>query len=389
MLRTYKYLLRPDERQSSALEFLLWQGRLVYNAALEQRIHTYQETGKGIGYAAQWAHFREVRKLSPDTLGRLNASSLQQMLRRLDKAFSAFFRRVKAGERPGFPRFKGRSRFKSLEYTYGDGCKLRMNEFGRRSFYVQNVGEMRMSYHRPIPEEARIKHVVITQVNQRWYACLMLELSEQPTIQRQAGRAVGVDVGLYHLLALSDGRTVENPRWMRESLAELRILQRRASRRKEGSRRRQKAYQQVAQLHERIADQRRDHLHKVANCLVGEYALIGIEDLRLGFMDRNAHLSLSSHDAGLGELRQLLAYKAEEAGVLVVAVNPSYTSQRCSGCGRLVKKDLSVRVHACPDCGLVLDRDVNAARNILDLALQNPPGRGGQDITWPSGASVS
>jgi putative transposase len=389
MLRTYKYLLRPDDRQSSGLEFLLWQGRLVNNAALEQRIHTYQETGKGIGYATQWAHFRDLRKLSPDTVGRLNASSLQQMLRRLDKAFSAFFRRVKAGERPGFPRFKGRSRFKSLEYIYGDGCKLRMNELGRRSFYVQNVGEMRICYHRPIPEEARIKHVVIKQVNQRWYVCLMLELSEQPTIQRQAGRSVGVDVGLYHLLALSDGRTVENPRWMRESLAELRILQRRASRREEGCRRRQKAYQQVARLHERIANQRRDYLHKVTNCLVGEYDLIGIEDLRLGFMNRNAHLSLSSYDAGLGELRQLLAYKAEEAGVLVVAVNPSCTSQRCSRCGGLVEKDLSVRVHACPDCGLVLDRDVNAARNILDLALQNPPGRGGQDITWPSGASVS
>ncbi len=388
MLRTYKYLLRPDEQQANALDFLLWQSRLLYNAALEQRIRTYQDTGKGINYPAQWACFRDLRRANPETFGKLNASSVQHTLRRLDKAMAAFFRRVQAGETPGFPRFKGRNRFKSIEYTHGDGCKLRMDEHGRFSFYVQNVGEMRMCYHRGIPAGASIKHAVIKRVNERWYVCLMLELPDPVRMSRDISAAVGVDVGLYSLLALSDGRTAENPRLMRESLANLRILQRRASRRKEGSRRRRKAYEQVVRLHEHIANQRRDYLHKVTNSLVSEYALIGIEDLRLGFMNRNSHLALTSHDAGLGELRQLLAYKAEEAGTLVVAVNPAYTSQRCSGCGEIVEKDLSVRVHTCPYCGLVLDRDVNAARNILRLAM-NPPGRGGQDETWPVGASVS
>jgi putative transposase len=117
MLRTYKYLLRPNTEQVKILDFLLWQSRLVYNAALEQRMTTYQETSKGVGYSAQWAHFREVRRASPATLGQVNASSLQHLLRRLDKSFAAFFRRLKAGEKPGFPRFKGRKRFNSLEYT--------------------------------------------------------------------------------------------------------------------------------------------------------------------------------------------------------------------------------------------------------------------------------
>ena len=120
--------------------------------------------------------FRDLRRHSPATLGQINASSLQHLLRRLDKAFAAFFRRLKAGEKPGFPRFKSRNRFKSLEYTYGDGCKLRQNEQGRRSFYVQNVGEIRMCYHRAIPVEAKLKHAVAKQVGERWYVCLMLEL---------------------------------------------------------------------------------------------------------------------------------------------------------------------------------------------------------------------
>ena len=142
MFRTYNYLLRPNTEQTKRLEILLWQSRLVYNAALEQRIKTYQETGKGIGYGAQWAHFRDLRHNSPDTLGQLNASSLQHLLRRLDKSFTAFFRRLKTGEKPGFPRFKSRHRFRSIEYTYGDGCKLRgeaQDEHGRMSFYAQSL----------------------------------------------------------------------------------------------------------------------------------------------------------------------------------------------------------------------------------------------------------
>jgi len=389
MLRTYKYLLRPNNEQLNSLDFLLWQSRLVYNAALEQRITTYQETGKGISYGSQWAHFRDVRRDNPDTIGLVNASSLQHLLRRLDKSFSAFFRRLKSGEKPGFPRFKSRNRFHSIEYTYGDGCKLRMNEHGRMSFYIQNVGEMRMCYHRAIPDGANIKHVVIKQVNNHWYAFLMLELPDPEPRQSLTGNQVGIDVGLKSLAALSTGELIENPHWMRQSLAKLRRLQRHASREIKGSNRQKKTYRKIARLYEQISNRRADYLHKISNKLVTVNDLIAIENLSLGFMNKNRHLSLSSYDAGFGLLRQMIEYKAESAGIQVIAVNPSNTTQACSGCGSIVPKGLSVRIHKCPYCGLVLDRDVNAARNILSLALNNPLGRSGQAVTCSVGESVA
>jgi putative transposase len=256
-------------------------------------------------------------------------------------------------------------------------------------FYLQHVGEMGMCYHRSILREATLKHAVIKRVNRRWYVCLMLELPDPQPIQRANQKVICVDVGLIALLAFSDGTLFENPRWLRESLIRLRVLQRRLSRRQKGSQGRYQACRQVAELHELIANQRRDADHKITRELVNEYSLIGIENLSLAFMNRNRYLSLSPHDAWLGGFRQLLGYKAEEAGTRVVAVDPAYTSQVCSGCGEMVRKDLRVRVHQSSSCGLILDRDVNAVRNILALAIQNPPGRGGQDITWAAAPCVS
>ncbi len=388
MVRTYKYRLRPNKQQAEALDLLFWQARNLYNAALEQRITVYQETGKGISYSGQWPHFRDIRNNNPDSFGMLNASSLQQMLRRLDKSFSAFFRRLKAGETPGFPRFKGRSRFKSVEYRYGDGCKLRPKENGQMRFYIQNVGEIKVIYHRPIPDGAQIKHVVIKRVNEKWHVCLMMHIPEPEFKPVPAGSAIGIDMGLKSLLATSEGYLFDNPHWLRESLAKLRIAQRRVSRRKKGSKRWFKAVKQLVRLHEKIADQRNDYWHKVTRALAESHSLIAIEDLNLKFMNRNRHLSLTSHDAGLGIFTQLLEYKVEETGCQLVVVDPAYTSQMCSECGEIVEKDLSVRVHKCHHCGLELDRDVNAARNILEKAF-NPLGLSGQDRTWATAPSVS
>jgi len=381
MIRTYKYRLYPTNAQQKALDFLLWQGRLLYNAALEQRIMAYRETGQGVTYPQQWAYFRDQRRANPDTLGQLNATSVQQMLRRLDKAFSAFFHRLKAGEKAGFPRFKGRNRFNSLEYRYGDGCKLRTDERGRKLFYVQNVGAIKVKYHRPLPEDAVIKHVILKRRQRKWYVCLMLEAPDLPMPQH-SHPAVGIDMGLHHLLALSDGTTVENPRWLRNSLAQLRVAQRRMARRRKGSRGWHEAAYQVARLHERIANQRRDFWHKLTRQLVSTYGLIALEDLTLAFLLGNGHLALSAHDAGLAEFQHLLAYKAESAGTRVVTVIPAYTSQVCSACGAVVEKDLSVRVHRCPHCGYTADRDVNAAQNILVLAVKSAR-------TGPPGANVA
>lgn len=367
MLRTYQYLLRPTAEQEVALDFLLWQGRKVWNEALQQRIEAYEQHGQTFTSMDQFPYFRDLRHANPDTLGKLNATCMNKVLRRLDKAFQAFFRRVKAGKKLGFPKFKDRKRFNSLELKYGNGCKLWMNE-GRITFYVMNVGEMRMSYHRPVPEEAKIKMAVIKRVAGRWYSNLQIELPD-PVIERiPTGESVGIDPGLLSLVALSNGVTVEHPRYLKESLAKLRRLQRKAARQVKGSNRQKQTYQQIAKLNHHVANQRRDFWHKLTRDLAERYDLIAVEDLRVAFMNQSKYLSRSSYDAGLGMLKPMLAYKVEETGAKLILVNPKNTTQTCSGCGEKVKKSLRVRIHDCPSCGLKIDRDVNAARNVLAFA---------------------
>ena len=201
---------------------------------------------------------------------------------------------------------------------------------------------------------------------------------------------VGIDVGLYHLLAFSNNTVVENPRWFRGSLRKLRIAQRALSRKKRGSNRRKKAVCRVAKLHEKIANQRRDFWHKTTRTIVNKYDLIAIEDLNLAFMTRNRYIALSARDAGLGIFRQFLTYKAEEASTQVIAVNPAYTSQECSRCGIIHEKSPNQRWHSC-SCGLEIDRDVNAAINILKRGLNKTfilPGPGNRGITYAVGQCV-
>jgi putative transposase len=358
MFRTYKYRLRPTQKQAYILNDLLFQMQTVYNDALNERRVYWQRSRKSVTYCDQWARMRNERHQHPDETGLLNASSIQQMLRRVDKAYQAFY----TGKR-GLPRFKGRNRFKSVEYRYGDGCKL-----DGEQLYIQHVGRIKVCLHRNIPNHAKIKHAVVKRNGSHWDVALMLELpNPEPAIH--PGPAVGIDVGLKSLLALSDGTRIDNPRWLRNALRDLRVAQRRLSRRKKFGSGWQKAKRQVTKLQNHIANQRRDFWHKLTTELTRKYGFIAVEDMNLAFMTHNGTLSLSAHDAALGLFRQMLAYKVEKTGTLFVAVNPSNTSQLCSGCGVIVAKGLDVRTHRCPDCGLVLDRDVNAAFNILALGL--------------------
>ena len=368
MFRNYKYLLRPSRHQADMLDFQLWQSRLIYNAALEERIRIYREIGKTLTAFEQSKRFRAMRYAYPDTVGMLNPHSINQTLRRLDKAYRTFFRQMKAGERFGFPEFKSRKAFRSYEYCYGYGCRLLINPNGRARLRLKNVGSLRLCYHRPIPENAKIKHVVIKNKNSRWWAYLMCDLPDAPCASGNVS-AIGIDVGLRSLISLSNGTKVENPHWMVQSQTHLRVLQRRGARRIKGSKRRSRAYRIVNKLYEKVANQRRDRLHKITRELVDLNDLIAIEDLPTAFMNQNEHLAYASYDASWGTFYRLLEYKAEAAGVQVITVNPMYTSQLCSGCGELVPKDLDTRIHSCPHCGLVLDRDVNAARNILQAAI--------------------
>jgi putative transposase len=372
MIRTYKYRLSPTKQQTYLLSALFSQMQTVYNDALHERRWAWQRSRRSVTYCNQWNRIRDERHRLPDEMGLLNATSIQQMLRRVDKAHRAFYKGAR-----GAPRYKGRNRFKSVEYRYGDGCKLA----GKR-LYVQHVGQIRVKLHRPLPDDAQIKHVVLKRSIGKWYVCLMLQLPAAPP-PVHTGPAVGIDVGLHHLLALSDGNLVENPRWLREGLARLRVAQRRLARRRKFGAGWRKAARLVAKQQEHVANQRRDFWHKTTTALVGQYSLLAVENLNLVFMTRNGNLSLSAHDASLGMLRQMLDYKVARTGSQVVGVNPRNTSQACSGCGVIVPKGLRVRVHHCPDCGLVLDRDINAAANILARGLR------AEAVTWPVAVCVA
>ncbi len=361
MYRNFKYRLYPTRLQSSTLDRVFELHRQLYNAALEQRREAYRKRKKSLSYYAQASQLKDLRHQDPD-IAWLNYSSCQQTLRRLDKAFNGFFRRMAARQKAGYPRFKSSQRFNLIEFPWRDGARLKGNRL-----YVQNVGDIKVKWHRQIPAEALIKRVYLRRDKDEWYAIFMLELPDpEPVIH--TGPVVGIDLGLNSLLAQSDGKIVQNPRWYRSTEEKLAREQRTLSRRKQFSKRRQVAARRVAKLHRKIANQRLDFHHKLSHRLANTYSLIAIENLNLLGLGRS-HLAKSVCDAGWGRLIYLLTYKVENTGSQLVVIAPHYTSQICSGCGSIVPKDLSTRVHNCPNCGLELDRDVNAARNILRRAI--------------------
>ena len=385
MVRSYKYRLYPNKQQRIALSQTLAIHRLLYNQALEQRISLYKNEHKSITYNEQWKHFRDIRRENDNILGLINASSLQHTLRKLDKAFRRFFKHLKTSKKAGFPRFKSENRFKSFEYTYGDGAKFIDSSSGQILLRLQNIGTIKVKLHRHLPQNAKIKHIIVKKHLESWYVIVQVDVLETTKHSNNAvpKNPVGLDMGLHYALALSNNSVIENPKYLKKAKKKLRRLQRKYARQKQGSKRRRKTKLQIAKMHTKIANQRRDFWHKTTRWLVNTFDFIALENLSLGFMLKNRHTAFAAYDVGLGMFRQLLQYKAEEAGIEVAAISPAYTSQLCSACGAIVEKPLSQRIHRCT-CGVELDRDVNAALVILKHALNNanlPPGLGGQDIT--------
>jgi putative transposase len=373
MLKTYRYRLYPTEKQQETLSEILWVACWLYNRALEYRRKRWNESRKSVTYNEQAAMWRDWRNEEPDEnpLRLLNMSAGQQVLRRLDSAYRQFLK----GER-GKPRFQKPSRFNSVNYKPGDGATVKANRL-----YVQNVGLIKVRWHRALPE-GKIKNIIVFRKPSGWYVLFQVELPEKP-VEKSANPPVGVDMGISHALAISDGTFFDSPKYLHASLRKLRVLQRSLSRKKKGGKNWRKTARQIARLHEHIANQRRDWWHKTTRKLVDTYGTIVLEDLSLNFMLQNGHLSRAAHDIGLGMFQNLLTYKAIGAGCEVILVNPKNTSQACSSCGSIVLKDLSVRTHVCPYCGLVLDRDVNAALNILARGLR------ARALTCPVGECVA
>ena len=355
--KTYQYKLAPTPEQERALEVVLWRCRTLYNVALEQRKTWWgRGQGKSATYYQQKAELPELKAAHPE-YAEVHSQVVQDVLLRLERAFQAFFRRLKAGEQPGYPRFQGRNRFHSFTYPqYGNGATL---DGGVLS--LSKIGRIPIRLHRPM--EGTPKTVTISREADGWYACIACEsVPVQPL--PPTGQETGIDVGLVHFLTRADGAHVSNPRHLRTAERTLKKAQRRVSRRKQGSNRRKKAAQLCAKQHLKVRRQRRDFHHKTALALVREYDTISLEDLRVANMVRNHRLSKSISDAGWAAFRAILEAKAAYAGRQVLAVPPAFTSQDCSGCGARVRKSLNVRTHICPSCGLILDRDENAAKNI-------------------------
>lgn len=359
MLRAYQYRLYPNKTQEKTLWKLLSLACWLYNSALKERKEAWRKR-KSISYLEQALQLKEIRETTE--LKQLNFSACQQVLRRLDKAFKAFFKGS------GYPRFKRPHRFRSLEFRYGDGISLRDGKL-----YIQNVGKVKVKWHRPLPNCA-VKDIVITKKVSGWYATLRIELPATEFISN--GKSpIGLDVGVVNLIALSNGQTINSPKWFQVAQERLAIKQRKASKKIIGSKRWRKMCCQIAKLHRHIANQRRDFWHKLTTQLVNNYGFIAFEDLNISAMAKGLfpkQILDSGWAMGIG----MLSYKAWSAGAYVIPTPYNGTSQYCSECGIYVPKDLSVRIHFCPSCNLVLDRDVNAARNILKLGLEQALGEG-------------
>ena len=361
MRKSFKYRIYPSREQAVSLAYQLREACDLYNCALQERIGAWKICRKSINYYDQANQLKQMR--SERLIGVSNYSACQDVLRRLNKTFSAFFARIKRGERPGFPRFKPSRRWDSLTFpTYGDGCKL-----DDRLLYIQGVGQIKVKLHRPV--DGKIKTVSIKREAGRWFAIFSVECDPAPL--SASTESVGIDVGLSAFATLDDGTEIDNPRFFEEAQRKLRVTQRRLARRKnKKSNRRRKAVILLQRQHARIQNQRSDFQHKLSRTLVNRYGLIAVEDLNIKGLS-SGMLAKQVHDAGWGQFLNMLAYKAESAGREFVKVNPRGTSQTCL-CGAKVPKKLWDRWHSCPVCGLERARDHVSAQVILFRAGTRP-----------------
>jgi putative transposase len=323
---------------------------------------------------------KEIREEYKD----IHSQVLQDTLKRVDTAFRNFFRRVKSGEKPGYPRFQGKDHYDSFTFPQGgfaiDGNKL----------ILSKIGAIKIKQHRPLT--GKVKTCTIKREGEHWYVCLACEVEECPRTP-YSDEVVGIDLGVSKLATLSTGDVIANPRHYRKAEAKLAQAQQSLSRKKRGSHRRKKAVKVVAKLHRKTRNQRNDYLHKHSRWLVDTYETIVFEDIAPANLSKRAKpkqdeetgqylpngaaaksgLNKSILDAGWNQFITFCQYKAASAGTSVVLVNPRYTSQICSSCGTVKKKQLSERWHSC-ECGCELDRDHNAAINIARLGSRHQAG---------------
>ncbi len=387
IIMAYKYRIYPIRSQVSRLENQFSMCRHLYNWNLEERINAYKDHGKNVSYNQQQNQLPGLKKERP-WFKSVHSQVLQDVLKRLDKAYKSFFRRVKQGtQAPGFPRTKRFGEWSSITYPQYNHVPI------FNHIKVPKIGNIHIRYHRNIPNNAKVKTLTISKEAGKWFACFSFtgNITNEPK-QTAWTRHLGIDMGLIDFWYDSDGYSVPAPKYLRKSEKRLKRLQIKLSRArtKKDWFRFRKLKRFLNKCHYKVKCQRNDFLHKTVNNLLSKADLICFENLKIENMkhrpqpkqDKDGNylpngakaksgLNKSISDAGWGKFLSILKYKALMQGKKVIPVNPAYTSQQCSGCGKIVKKALSVRTHKCSYCGLVLNRDHNAAINILRLGLQS------------------
>lgn len=363
MRLTFKYRLKPTKTQKRQLEQTLEQCRWVYNETLAIRQNAYEQDGKSLSLFTTQKLLVGWKADRP-ALKQVHSQVLQNVQVRVDLAFQAFFRRVRAGEEPGYPRFKGKGRYKSISYPqYGNGVSL-----DGQTLTLSKIGQVKVVMHRPVAGTIKTVTVQRDALN-CWYACFACEVKPQPL--PLSPEVVGVDLGLKTFAVLSNEDEIPRERWMKRDAKDIARLQRKKEQTPKGSVEWLAAVKALNHAYQRSNNRRDNFVHQESRQLVNRFGLIVFEDLDIAEMQANGNpvVNRGIADVAWGKFVQYSAYKAARAGRAIIRVNPTGTTQACSGCGQAVPKALSVRVHACPHCGLKLDRDLNAALNILARGL--------------------
>lgn len=357
MKRTYKYRIYPNKTQKAKLEATLDTCRFLYNSALRERIEAYKK-GVSVNYFDQSRELSDC-KLEISELDDVYGQVLQDVLRRLGRAYQNFFKRTRSKQIPGFPRFKGSSRYNS--FTYPQASRVNVHE---RTIYLPKIGSVRLKKHRDF--DGVLKTCTIRRDVDQWYVCLTVEVEVKIKLKVEVESSIGIDVGLSSFLTDSNGNKLDNPNHLENSESKLKERQAILSRKLKGSKNKEKQRLLLSRMYRKIRNQRRNFHHTLSRRLIDNHELVCFEDLDINKMF-NGNYNRSIADAGWGQFISILRYKAEEAGTYAIAVDPSYTSVDCSRCGYPAYKDIHTRMHTCFYCGLVLDRDHNAAINILRL----------------------
>ncbi len=362
MPKVNRYRIYPTKSQVTKLNQTLELCRWVYNETLALRKNAWEFEQKKIGYYESKKMIPIWKKDKPKLKG-VHSHTLQDITMRVDLAFQAFFRRVKAGENPGYPRFKGKNWYDSITYLQS-GFSLNGNILS-----LSKIGDIKIKKHRLL--EGSIKRLTIRRTStKKWYVSILTGVETYQPLEN-SDKSVGIDVGILYFAALSDRTYISNPRFYIQEEKALAKVQRRFSKAEKGTPEKAKLLKSLCRVHERISNKREDFAQKLSKSLVDNYGIICFEDLNIKNMTKNHNLAKHILDAAWSKLVTYTSYKAANAGRKVVLVDPKNTSKMCSNCGMLVEKDLSERVHNCPYCGLSIDRDLNAAINILRLGLQS------------------